>query len=199
MAITDVRLPALGEGITEATITKWLVKPGDSVTTDTPLVEIATDKVDTEVISPVEGIVSELLLQEHSVPKIGQILLRILTEKEDSISSFPSPTNGAESVPVMVPLNQPLPVEKAAAEKTIQKFVPPFVRYLALSEGITPQELYTIPSTSTDGLLTKEDILKYVLKRPDKAMPVNDYRKKQTTPELVNVEPELNLAPDETA
>jgi 2-oxoglutarate dehydrogenase E2 component (dihydrolipoamide succinyltransferase) len=87
MALTEVRLPALGEGITEATITRWLVKQGDQVTTDTPLVEIATDKVDTEVISPVEGTVAELLLPEQSVPKIGQVLLKIYTEADDNYSA----------------------------------------------------------------------------------------------------------------
>lgn len=167
MALTEVRLPALGEGITEATITRWLVKQGDVVTTDTPLVEIATDKVDTEVISPVDGTVAEILLPEQSIPKIGQVLVKIYTEVEDLIPEvIVSPEKQAT---LHIPqANITSAVAKPLLTKTQRKFIAPFVRYLATTEGITPDELYSIAGTGAQGAITKEDILNYVKHRPSK-------------------------------
>jgi 2-oxoglutarate dehydrogenase E2 component (dihydrolipoamide succinyltransferase) len=178
MALTEVRLPALGEGITEATITRWLVKQGDQVTTDTPLVEIATDKVDTEVISPVEGTVAELLLPEQSVPKIGQVLLKIYTEAEDN-HTIPETIKPVEQPSTVIPqITNTVTTIKPSLPKTEHKFVAPFVRYLATSEGITPDELYSIQGTGPAGIITKEDILKYVQHRPVINTPVqiNGYK-----------------------
>lgn len=166
MALTEVRLPALGEGITEATITRWLVKQGDQVTTDTPLVEIATDKVDTEVISPVEGTVAEILLPEQSVPKIGQVLLKIYTEAEDQ-NTVSNPISPIEQTSVLIPhVTNTVTAIKPSVKKTEHKFVAPFVRYLATSEGISPDELYGIEGSGPQGNVTKEDILRYVQQRP---------------------------------
>jgi 2-oxoglutarate dehydrogenase E2 component (dihydrolipoamide succinyltransferase) len=166
MALTEIRLPALGEGITEATITRWLVKQGDEVTSDTPLVEIATDKVDTEVISPVEGTIAELLFPEQSVPKIGQVLLKIFTEAEDH-TSVSEPVSPAEKTSVLIPqVTNTITAIKPSIPKAEHKFVAPFVRYLATSEGITPDELYGIEGSGPDGNITKEDILRYMQQRP---------------------------------
>lgn len=196
MALTEVRLPALGEGITEATITRWLVKQGDIVNTDTPLVEISTDKVDTEVISPVEGTVAEILLPEHAIPKIGQVLLRIYTEKEEETISAPEITPFAgESAPVEV--NQyptVLTTEKPAIKKPERRFVAPFVRYLALSEGITPDELYNIKGTGANNHITKDDILNYVLQKP--ASTVNHTAAtQQNGHEVINAETLITTPP----
>ena len=79
MQRVEVLLPAMGEGITDATITRWLVSVGDNVTEDQPLVEIATDKVDSEVPSTVSGVVKQLLFTEGQVPKVGETLLVIET------------------------------------------------------------------------------------------------------------------------
>lgn len=170
MSFTEVRLPALGEGVTEATITRWLIKPGDIVTTDMPLVEIATDKVDTEVLSPVDGTVAEILLPEHAVPKIGEVLLKILTDQEDSISNIPEPisTISATSVISTTPVPITVNIEKPSTHKPVRKFIPPFVRTLAISEGISLDELYNIAGSGDNGLVTKEDLLQYILQRPKK-------------------------------
>lgn len=201
MALTEVRLPALGEGITEATITRWLVKPGDTVSTETPLVEIATDKVDTEVISPVEGTVAELLLPEQAIPKIGQVMLRILTDKEDEQSLAPQslPFAGEVVTTDVQHLQKPLNIEKPAITKTERKFISPFVRYLAISEGITLEELYRISGSGIEGRLTKEDILNHIIRnpspKPSSAFSETEIRK----PEMTVSTADLNLAPDETA
>lgn len=197
MALTEVRLPALGEGITEATITRWLVKQGDQVTTDTPLVEIATDKVDTEVISPVEGTVAEILLSEQSVPKIGQVLLKIYTEAEDQ-NTVPDPISPVEQTSVLIPqVTNTVTTIKPSVQKTEHKFVAPFVRYLAISEGIPPDELYGIEGSGPNGNITKEDILRYVQQRPvsTPAAHINGYK----SPGIQQESPEPPVAgPNET-
>lgn len=198
MAFTEVRLPALGEGITEATITKWLIKPGDSVSIDTPLVEIATDKVDTEVVSPVEGTVSELLLPEHAIPKIGQVLLRILTDAEEENSAvIPEviPFAGEAPVNVVSPHAIIVPAEKQV-KKTDKKFIPPFIRNLAISEGITLEELYNITGSGNDGLLTKSDILQYILQKPKvSTLSRNGY---EAPPDLIPNFVEVTAGPNES-
>jgi 2-oxoglutarate dehydrogenase E2 component (dihydrolipoamide succinyltransferase) len=200
MALTEVRLPALGEGIIEATITRWLVKPGEKVGTETPLVEIATDKVDTEVFSPVEGIVAEILLPEQSVPKIGQVLLRIFSESEEE-------KNGSPEVEPFTPVTETVTVqqhstailtEKQPVKKPDRRFISPFVRYLATSEGITPDELYNIPGTGNDGQLTRDDILNYVLN----ALPKTDIIKPNgydtERKEVIHTPAEIIAGPNET-
>lgn len=197
MALTEVRLPALGEGITEATITRWLVKQGDQVTTDTPLVEIATDKVDTEVISPVEGTVAEIMLPEQSVPKIGQVLLKIYTEAED-LNTVSDPISPVEQTSVLIPqVTNTVTTIKPSIQKTEHKFVAPFVRYLATSEGISPDELYSIEGSGPNGNITKEDILRYVQQRPaiTPAPHINGYK----ASEIQQESPEPPVAgPNET-
>ena len=197
MALTEVRLPALGEGITEATITRWLVKQGDQVTTDTPLVEIATDKVDTEVISPVEGTVAEILLPEQSVPKIGQVLLKIYTEAEDYIPAS-VPISPVEQASVLIPqVTNTVTSIKPSLPKAEHKFVAPFVRYLATSEGISPDELYSITGSGRNGDITKEDILKYVQQRPvvTPSAPINGFKAPEIQQE--SIEPPV-AGPNET-
>jgi 2-oxoglutarate dehydrogenase E2 component (dihydrolipoamide succinyltransferase) len=174
MALTDVRLPALGEGITEATITRWLVKPGDNVTVETALVEIATDKVDSEVISPIEGTVAELLLPEQSIPKIGQVLLRINTEhEEDSSTIISSSTPNIQNTspkPVEIISNSPIIEDIPSVSKPIRRFISPFVRQLSIDEDITPDELYQIQGTGLNERISKEDILNYILTRKEKKL-----------------------------
>lgn len=200
MALTEVRLPALGEGIIEATITRWLVKPGEKVGTETPLVEIATDKVDTEVISPVEGIVAEILLPEQSVPKIGQVLLRIFSESAIEKNGSPE-VEPYVPEPETVAIHQhpaAIPAEKPQAKKTDRRYISPFVRYLASSEGIAPDELYNIPGTGNEGQLTKDDILSYVLKATPKIISQKSNGYETERKEVIPAPSELIAGPDET-
>lgn len=197
MAYTEVRLPALGEGITEATITRWLIKIGDMVTTETALVEIATDKVDSEVISPVEGKVTEILLPEHAVPKIGQILLRIATEQEgestdqEPASSLPSEMKESRisEENILLPA-----IETPFITKAERKFISPFVRHLAFSEGISIEELYMIKGNGLDARLTKEDILAHILQRPKKKLSTisKDFEPQQPEVSINSLPPIVN-------
>lgn len=166
MAFIEVRLPALGEGIVEATITRWLVKPGEKVNIDTPLVEIATDKVDTEVMSPAEGTVSEILLPEQAVPKVGQVLLRILGGRENEPHS-PEVNSFAEEAETVTMNKFQEAIQPAVPVHAFreQRFIPPFIRTLAIAEGISPAELADMPGSGQNGQLTKEDILTFVLQK----------------------------------
>ena len=89
MAKIEIQLPAMGEGVIEATLTKWLVKEGDKIKEDDSLVEVATDKVDSEIPSPEDGIVEKILASEDTVIKVGEVIAILYTEKEET--SFERP------------------------------------------------------------------------------------------------------------
>lgn len=86
MTTVEIALPRMGEGVIEATITRWLVKVGDKVNEDDPIAEVATDKVDSEIPSPVSGVVSELRFREGDTAQVGQVLAVVETEQEQESS-----------------------------------------------------------------------------------------------------------------
>ncbi len=166
MAVVDLVMPKLGESIMEATILKWHKKPGDTIENDETVLDIATDKVDSEVPSTAAGTIAELLYNENDVVPVGAIIARINTNNE---AASPAPAgqqqpkeaeeeNLAEAVPY-VP--QPTPVINKPATTT-NRFYSPLVLNIANSEGITMQELENIPGTGSDNRVTKKDILDYV-------------------------------------
>ncbi len=161
MAQIEIRLPKMGESVTEATITNWLKNVGDHVAMDEPLVEVATDKVDNELPSEGEGTLVQILFQKDQVAQVGDVIAIISTDGS-------APVAAAEPV-----------VEKAAEhiEQTIQetiqtvvtsndsvqsKFYSPLVRSIASKEGISNQELDQIQGTGQGGRVTKADIIQFV-------------------------------------
>lgn len=168
MKFTEVKLPAMGEGITDATITKWLVNEGDTVDIDTPIVEVATDKVDSEVPSPVAGKVAKILLKEGDIPKVGQVLAVIEVEGEEECTSSSSTS---EPTPIV---NESIEVKQPSKEQTSNEqlgipsrltngsFVPPLVRKIAQEENLSKQELESIKGSGVEGKLTKADVLDYI-------------------------------------
>ena len=165
MARFEVKLPKMGESVAEATITSWLKHIGDSVEIDEAIVEIATDKVDSEVPSEVEGTITEIFFEDNAVVKVGETIAIIET------------LDGTESVEEHNEIEQVEPVEAVeledSIEKTIEatqidkfsdsgKFFSPLVRNIAATEGITIEELETIKGTGKDDRVTKNDILAYV-------------------------------------
>lgn len=170
MAKFEVKLPKMGESVAEATITTWLKEVGDTIELDEAIVEIATDKVDSEVPSEVEGTLVEILFEKDAVVEVGQTIAIIETEGGEVAASAPAPK--AEEAPKEV-----AEVEKtveAAIETVSQpiaktsdsgKFFSPLVRNIAQTEGVSMQELENIAGTGKDGRVTKNDILAYVEKR----------------------------------
>ena len=187
MPIVDLVLPKLGESIMEATILKWHKKVGDTIQLDETLLDIATDKVDSEIPSTAEGIITEILFEVNSVVPIGTVIAKIDSKKaaetpkvtSPSISTIPSAANS----PVPVPPSTPTPAPKPFAivevkeevpfapspvtntisnHSTEQKFYSPLVISIAQSEGISMQELQEISGTGNQGRVSKKDIIAYI-------------------------------------
>lgn len=173
MAKVEVMMPKLGESVMEATITKWLVEVGEKIEAEQPVVEIATDKVDSEVPAPVEGILVERRFNEGDVVKIGDIFAVIETEAAAAKETAPSSNgSGEKETPaanvletVEAPLKQETTIvtaEKIASGGLSGKFYSPLVRTIAQKEGISQAELDQISGTGQDGRVTKNDILQYI-------------------------------------
>jgi 2-oxoglutarate dehydrogenase E2 component (dihydrolipoamide succinyltransferase) len=167
MARFELKLPKMGESVAEATITSWLKEVGDTIELDEAVVEIATDKVDSEVPSEVEGTLVEILYQQDAVVAVGETIAIIEIEDEDSESEQADTVVSEEKSQI------------EAVEKTIEKaaeivstpisknsdsgkFYSPLVRNIAKTEGVSMEQLETISGTGKDGRVTKEDILLYL-------------------------------------
>ena len=166
MAIVDVVMPKMGESIMEATVLKWHKQPGDTVKMDETLLDIATDKVDSEVPSTAAGVVKEILYKENDVVPVGSPIARI--ETSGAGASAPAP---AAAAPAPAPAAAPVaaaPVASApaaAAPAAGTRFYSPLVLNIAGTEGIGMAELEKIPGTGNEGRVTKKDILNYVANR----------------------------------
>ncbi len=174
MSQIDILLPKMGESVAEATITKWLKNEGDRVEADEPIVEIATDKVDSEVPAPEAGILIKRLVNEGDVVKVGQAIAQIGAEG----SAPAAPAAPAASAPAPAPApaaaqanGRPAALAASAPGGPVErigpsgKFYSPLVRNIAQSEGVTMEELERIPGTGQGGRLTKKDLLNYLPQR----------------------------------
>ena len=167
MARFELKLPKMGESVAEATITSWLKEVGETIEMDEAIVEIATDKVDSEVPSEVEGTLVEILFEKDAIVEVGQTIAIIETEGGEFVAT--EPTSKTEEAPK----------EVAQVEKTVEaavvatqtpiaktsdsgKFFSPLVRNIAQTEGISMQELENIAGTGKDGRVSKNDILSYI-------------------------------------
>ncbi len=173
MAQTEVIMPKMGESVNEATIIKWTKNEGDQVKADETIMEIATDKVDSEIPAPSDGILLKKLCKEGDVVPVGQAIAIISTD----VATVESPVR----TPVMeskkpAPLVASAPVEKVALKETAEpltrfsnsgRFYSPLVRNIAKQEGITINELETIPGSGKAGRVTKNDMLSYLPSRQE--------------------------------
>jgi len=168
MAIFEVVMPKLGESIIEATITKWLLQEGDTVAEDDPIVEIATDKVDSEIPSPVEGKITKVHFAEGDVVAVGAIIALIdmdgeadsdSTEKQDL--QEPQQAAVVEQVVVIDAAND-IPEAKAVDFSSSDRFYSPLVKSIASKENVSVDELNTISGSGKDSRVTKKDILQYI-------------------------------------
>jgi 2-oxoglutarate dehydrogenase E2 component (dihydrolipoamide succinyltransferase) len=172
MAIVDLVMPKMGESIMEATILKWHKQPGDAIKQDETLLEIATDKVDTEVPSTAEGQLEEILFQVNDVVPIGSVIARIRTETPESRAVLPSvPPEPAPAKETQVREEHGgIPISssqngKRVAHTANNRFYSPLVLNIASSEGIGLGELEGIPGTGNEGRVTKKDIIQYLTQR----------------------------------
>ena len=166
MARFELKLPKMGESVAEATITSWLKEVGDTIELDEAVVEIATDKVDSEVPSEVEGTLVEILFEKDAIVAVGETIAVIETEGENnSVNSVI--TNEVEKPPVAEVekiIEKAVETVSTPITKTSDsgKFYSPLVRNIAKTEGVSMDELETISGTGKDGRVTKDDILSYI-------------------------------------
>lgn len=156
MSVVDLVMPKMGESIMEATVLRWHKKVGDAVKMDETLLDIATDKVDSEVPSTAEGIITEILCNENDVVPVGNVICRI-----QSGAAAPAPTPAPAPAPAPAPSQPSTPTSIQPSAR----FYSPLVLNIAASEGIPMNELEHIPGTGNEGRLTKKDILNYVASR----------------------------------
>jgi 2-oxoglutarate dehydrogenase E2 component (dihydrolipoamide succinyltransferase) len=172
MAKFELKLPQMGESVAEATIISWLKEVGDEIEADEAVLEIATDKVDSELPSEVDGVLVEILFNVDDVVKVGETVAIIETKGEGS---------GEVAAPAVTEVKEVVAVPAAAAEvaKTVEaaqetvhadfsnseKFYSPLVKNIAKEEGISVAELDGIAGTGKDGRVTKNDILAYIKNR----------------------------------
>lgn len=169
MAKFELKLPQMGESVAEATIISWLKEVGDTIEADEAVLEIATDKVDSELPSEVDGVLVEILFNVDDVVKVGQTVAIIETEGEGSVEATPAPAAKVEETPAAV---AEVTQTVAAAKETVsndfstsEKFYSPLVKNIAKEEGISVGELDNIAGTGKDGRVTKNDILAYIKNR----------------------------------
>ncbi|MEO6668480.1 MAG: dihydrolipoamide acetyltransferase family protein [Ferruginibacter sp.] len=167
MSLVDLIMPKLGESIMEATILKWHKQPGDKVAQDETVLDIATDKVDSEVPSTAEGIIEEILFKENDVVPIGTVIAKIKvgagTTAAQPAATPPRPQyEEAKVVEEMPYAPTNTPVQSNGNGSNAIRFYSPLVLNIAQSEGISMTELENIPGTGQDGRVSKKDILSYV-------------------------------------
>lgn len=170
MAQYELLLPKMGESVAEATVIKWVKQPGDSIDLDDTILEIATDKVDSEVPSPVAGKLVKQLFKEDEVAQVGDVIAIIETEGgsapqvEETTVATPVVEEKTETIPGI----EQLPVENTAVQadfNSSDRFYSPLVKSIAAQENISLGELEAIKGSGADGRLNKDDLLNYIASR----------------------------------
>ena len=168
MAKFELKLPKMGESVAEATITNWLKNVGETIAADEAVLEIATDKVDSEVPSEVSGTLIEILFQVNDVVQVGQTIAIIETEG----GSVAAPKTADVAAPIVAEVAKTVEVAKESVAPAdfsgSDKFFSPLVKNIAKEEGVSVAELESISGSGKDSRVTKEDILKFVESRKSK-------------------------------
>ena len=206
MAKFQLKLPKMGESVAEATIINWLKEVGDTIEADEAVVEIATDKVDTEVLSEVDGVLVEKLFKIDDVIQVGQTIavIEIKEERELTEETSKNKTKVETSPTPKIEVKEEIQIEEAVVisqskiKSSYQRFYSPLVKKIAASEEVTQEELDSISGSGKEGRVTKKDILQYIENRSiqprvidlPKALPVITSQK-QKIPISVNGEDEI--------
>jgi 2-oxoglutarate dehydrogenase E2 component (dihydrolipoamide succinyltransferase) len=208
--LVDIIMPKMGESIMEGKILKWYKKPGDTISKDETLLEISTDKIDTEVPSAEGGVVVELLLKENDTANVGDVIARIETDPSKA-KVVEEAVESAHAEKTEKPKEQPAPVERVEKPKESPKpereeetgagFYSPLVLNIAAKEGVSMDELSRIKGTGIGGRVRKQDILAYVASRkegiaPPKPAPPPAREKKVFEPQPI---PESAKSAEKTA
>jgi 2-oxoglutarate dehydrogenase E2 component (dihydrolipoamide succinyltransferase) len=189
--ITEFKLPKMGESITEATILNWLKSVGDYVEAEEIILEVATDKVDSEVASPVSGVLTEIRFQKNDVVEVGSVLALISPQTPKGGMPNPSEDSSVGSGELEVgsvklevgSWKQGVGSEKRATpQQSTDNFISPLIISIAQKENLSIEELQTIPGSGADGRLQKSDVFTYLNNRkyPLQSKPITDNRQPTT-------------------
>ena len=167
MARVELIMPKMGESIIEATILKWVKKVGDKIALDETVLEVATDKVDSEIPSPVEGVLAEIYFEENAVVAIGKTIAIINTSGENLSETKVKVEEASVQTEKLEPgtTKEVIVPSSSLLEKPIHaesRFYSPLVRNMAKEEKIEKEELERIPGTGAEGRVTKKDMLSYI-------------------------------------
>ena len=166
MAQFELTMPKMGESVAEATIIKWTKNEGDSIKLDETVLEIATDKVDSEIPSPFEGTLIKKLFNENDVVQVGAVIAIISSDASASVAETPKTVAPASNAtPVAQPSVSTVNATETTDYKNSDKFYSPLVKSIAKEEGVSLSELDLIKGTGQDGRVTKSDILAYLPNR----------------------------------
>lgn len=178
MSRISILLPAMGEGVIEATINKWIVSEGAVVKEEEPIVEVATDKVDSEVPSPASGTIVSIIAGEGTVPKVGEVIAIL----ENNVDYKPEEPVRVEKEIARVRETIESIKQEEKEEETVTKemksrtpsgkFISPLVRNIASREGISYSELDGLTGTGMDGRITRDDILNLLERKKTESKPV---------------------------
>jgi 2-oxoglutarate dehydrogenase E2 component (dihydrolipoamide succinyltransferase) len=188
MSLIEITIPLMGEGIIEATIIRWLVKEGEIVQMDQPLVEIATDKVDSDISAPASGTVKKIIRKQGEIPKVGELIAVILPEGAEETEFIQIPDIPARQTEESIPSevfeednadlaennNQEPDVEVLTLLDERAGFLSPFIRKLAEDLRLSMEELSLIKGSSVSGRITKDDLYRYMALKKTQMQPSSD-------------------------
>jgi len=155
----ELKMPKMGESIEQATITKWFVKEGDTIVEDDVLLEIATDKVDSEIPSPVAGKIAKILFKTNDPVPVGKVIALIQTDEGETIADTKEEPKQVEVI------SNAQPEKMVTENNAATRFYSPLVKSIAKNEGISIAELETVVGTGENGRIRKQDVFNYILKR----------------------------------
>lgn len=200
MAHYELKLPQMGESVAEATLTAWLKEVGDLIELDEAVVEIATDKVDSEVPSEFEGVLIEKRFQVDDVVKVGEVIAIIETQSEGVNAVIDKVAEEApkEAVTLEKEIEQLPTSVTASVQSSSERFYSPLVKNIAKQEGISQTELDAIPGSGTEGRVTKNDIIAYLKNRGTQASQPTQIIQKETVVPAATVAPVREYVPAQT-
>lgn len=196
--IIDIVMPKMGESILEGTILKWLKNVGDRVEKDEPLLEISTDKVDTEIPSPEAGILVEIFYNVNDVVEVGKVIARLETE-ETAATEFKSEVSEEKKISQVEEKLVEIPKDQKSETEEIEKgtrFYSPLVLNIAKQEGISISELESIKGSGLNGRVTKRDLIEYINQKSlEKEKDVFVKKEQQSLPEKKEIIQPLKQGP----
>ena len=198
--VIDIIMPKMGESIVEGTIIEWRKSVGDSIEVDEILLEIGTDKVDSEIPSPNAGIITELLAEPNDVIDIGVVIARIETEGSASVK-IQSKIEEKESPPPATEVASIKPSqiesEKVISTSGEKKYYTPIVKSIARKEGVSQDELASISGSGNNNRVTKKDLLAYLEQRSSATAPAKEAPAAMEQPEVLVSAPVISPLADE--